>query len=128
MKTETKLKKQYEDQPENVREYMYDLIDQLVSDYGAVNPSWALSLDMICDWYHIYTDARDDLKNNGITFTSSKGDLCKNPAFSAMNTASSHMQNILKSFAASPYQKSKMRALDKDPRDETDYMKNILEN
>ena len=128
MKLETKLKKQYEAQPQVVREYMSDLIDQLLVEYGAINPSWALSLDMICDWYHIYADARDDLKTYGTTFTNSRGDICKNPAFSAMNTASSHMQNLLKSFAASPYQKSKMKSLDKDIRDESEYMKGILEN
>ena len=128
MKLETKLKKQYEAQPQVVREYMSDLIDQLLVEYGAINPSWALSLDMICDWFHIYTDAKNDLIKNGTTFTNSRGDICKNPAFSAMNTASSHMQNLLKSFAASPYQKSKMKSLDKDIRDESDYMRNILEN
>jgi len=129
MKLETKLKKQYESQPEEVRDYMYALIDQLLVDYGAINPSWALSLDMICDWYHIYVDAKNDLFTNGTTFTNSRGDICKNPAFSAMNTSSSHMQNLLKSFAASPYQKSKMKSLDKDAiRDESDYIKSIMEN
>ena len=53
MKTETRIKKQYDSEPEEVKEYMHDLIDQLVRDYGVIDPSWTVSLDMICDWYNV---------------------------------------------------------------------------
>ena len=128
MKTETKLKKQYENQPAEVKEYMCDLIDQLVNDYGEINPSWALSLDMICDWYNVYVQARADIKEKGVSFKSSRGDYRPHPSFSALNTASSQIQKLLSSFAASPYQKSKMKSLDKDIRSDDDYIAGILEN
>ena len=128
MKLETKLKNRYADKPEEVKEYMYDLIDQLVLDYGAINPSWSLSLDMICDWYNVYVTAKSEIAQTGVSFMSSRGDFRTHPAFNAMNTSSSQIQHLLKSFAASPYQKSKMKALDKDVRDDSEYMRKILEN
>lgn len=129
MKTETKLKKQYDREPQEVREYMSDLIDKLVDDYGVIDPSWTVSLDMICDWYNVYVQAREDIKSTGVSFLSSRGDYRPHPSFSAMNTASSQIQKLLSSFAASPYQKSKMKSLEKhgsDIYDEAEYVKNIL--
>lgn len=128
MKIETKLKNKYAQQPEEVKDYMNDLIDQLVLDYGSINPSWSLSLDMICDWYNVYVTAKDEMKETGVSFMSSRGDFRTHPAFNAMNTASSQIQHLLKSFAASPYQKSKMKALDKDIRDESEYIDGIMNN
>lgn len=128
MKTETKLKTKYASKPEEVREYMNDLIDQLVLDYGSINPSWSLSLDMISDWYDVYVKAKSEIAETGVSFMSSRGDFRTHPAFNAMNTSSSQIQHLLKSFAASPYQKSKMKALDKDISDSSEYVKSIMEN
>ena len=131
MKTETKLKRQYDAEPEEVKEYMYDLIDRLVEDYGGVDPSWAVSLDMICDWYNVYVKAREDIKETGVSFLSSRGDYRPHPSFSAMNTSSSQIQKLLSSFAASPYQKSKMKSLDRQDSkiyDESEYVNGILDN
>lgn len=131
MKTETKIKKQYDNEPDAVKEYMYDLVDQLVSDYGTIDPSWTVSLDMICDWYNVYVQARDDIKKVGVSFLSSRGDYRPHPSFSAMNTASSQIQKLLSTFAASPYQKSKMKSLESrgsSINDESEYVKAIMEN
>lgn len=131
MKTETKIKKQYDNEPDAVKEYMYDLVDQLVSDYGMIDPSWTVSLDMICDWYNVYVQARDDIKTTGVSFLSSRGDYRPHPSFSAMNTASSQIQKLLSTFAASPYQKSKMKSLESrgsSINDESEYVKAIMEN
>ena len=131
MKTETKIKKQYDSEPDEVKEYMYDLVDQLVLDYGSINPSWSLSLDMICDWYNVYVKARDDIKTTGVSFLSSRGDYRPHPSFSAMNTASSQIQKLLSTFAASPYQKSKMKSLESrknDVYDDSEYVRAIMEN
>lgn len=131
MKTETKIKKQYDNEPDAVKEYMSDLVDQLVSDYGTIDPSWTVSLDMICDWYNVYVQARDDIKTTGVSFLSSRGDYRPHPSFSAMNTASSQIQKLLSTFAASPYQKSKMKSLESrgsSINDESEYVKAIMEN
>jgi len=128
MRLDTKLKKKYEDRPADVQEYMAGLVDQLVFDYGEVNPSWELSLDMICDWYTVYVGARDDIKENGISFTDAAGGLHKNPSLGVMNTATLHIQSILRSFAASPYQKSKMKSLNKDIKDDSRYLEGIFNN
>lgn len=128
MKIETRLKNKYSEQPEEVKDYMNDLIDQLVLDYGAVNPSWSLSLDMICDWYNVYVTAKAEIAKTGVSFMSSRGDFRTHPAFNAMNTSSSQIQHLLKSFAASPYQKSKMKALNKDITDDKEYVDAIMNN
>ena len=131
MKTETRMKKQYDSEPEEVKEYMYDLIDQLVRDYGVIDPSWTVSLDMICDWYNVYVKARNDIKETGVSFLSSRGDYRPHPSFSAMNTAPSQIQKLLSTFAASPYQKSKMKSLDRQGSkiyDESEYVQGILAN
>ena len=131
MKTETRIKKQYDSEPEEVKEYMHDLIDQLVRDYGVIDPSWTVSLDMICDWYNVYVQARNDIKETGVSFLSSRGDYRPHPSFSAMNTVSSQIQKLLSTFAASPYQKSKMKSLDRQGAkiyDESEYINGILEN
>lgn len=131
MKTETRIKKQYDSEPEEVKEYMHDLIDQLVRDYGVIDPSWTVSLDMICDWYNVYVKARNDIKETGVSFLSSRGDYRPHPSFSAMNTASSQIQKLLSTFAASPYQKSKMKSLDRQGGkifDESEYVQGILSN
>ena len=128
MKEETKLKKQYANQPDEVREYMEDLIDQLIIDFGAINPSWVISLDMVCDWYRVFVDAKQSIAENGLTYKNAHGTIVRNPAFTALSTSSTQIQQLLRSFAASPYQKSKMKSLDRDVRDETEYMRAILEN
>ena len=131
MKTETRIKKQYDSEPEEVKEYMHDLIDQLVRDYGVIDPSWTVSLDMICDLYNVYVQARNDIKETGVSFLSSRGDYRPHQSFSAMNTASSQIQKLLSTFAASPYQKSKMKSLDRQGAkifDESEYVQGILEN
>ncbi len=129
MKESTKLKKKYSERPDAVREYMNDLVDQLIIDYGEVNPSWEASLDLIADWYSIYVLAKQSISELGLTSVNSKtGVISRNPAFTAMSTASTHMQQLLGQFAANPYQKSKLKSLDKDVRNETDYLKSILEN
>jgi hypothetical protein len=45
-----------------------------------------------------------------------------------MNTATLHIQSILRSFAASPYQKSKMKSLNKDIKDDSRYLEGIFNN
>ena len=112
MKVETKLKKQYESLDPEVNEYMCGLIDNLVNDYGSVQESWSLNLDMIADWYGMYVNAVKDIKTNGLTFTSAQGNLCKNPSFNVMTTASSQIQGLLRQFAATPVTKQRLKYLD----------------
>ena len=129
MKTETKIKNRYVDEAEEVRDYMNDLIDQLVKDYGEINPSWVISLDMICDWYNVYVMAKNEIKEQGVSFSSSRGDYRPHPSFNAMNTSSTQIQKLLSSFAASPYQKIKMKSLDKDTiRDDSALAESIFVN
>ena len=82
-------------------------------------------------WYNVYVKARNDIKETGVSFLSSRGDYRPHPSFSAMNTASSQIQKLLSTFAASPYQKSKMKSLDRQGGkifDESEYVQNILNN
>lgn len=129
MKDSTRLKNRYNNKNERVREYMHTLIDQLIIDFGEVNSSWIASLDLMADWYSIYVLAKDSIEEHGLTSVNSKtGAITRNPAFTAMSNSSSHMQQILQTFAANPYQKSKLKTFDRDIRNETDYLKSILEN
>lgn len=128
MKEITKIKHRYFSQPELVRDYMYDLIDQLVIDFGEINPSWMISLDMVCDWYRVFVDAKKSIADNGLTYKNSHGTIIRNPAFTALSTSSTQIQQILRSFAANPYQKSKMKSLDPEVRREDDYIRSIMEN
>jgi len=126
MKLETKLKRKYQDKQLEVKEYMEALIDQLVSEYGDLNPSWELSFDMICDWYEIYVAARNSIKEKGVSWIDVNDNIRKNPDMSTISVATNTIQGILRSFAQNPYQKSKMKALNKDLSDETDYVKAIF--
>lgn len=130
MKVETKLKKQYEELDPEVSEYMSGLIDNLLEDYGSIKEGWSLTLDMIADWYGMYADAVKDIRANGITFTSAQGNICANPSFSVMKSASSQIQKLLQQFAATPLMKQRVKYLDQRvPIDDgRSYMENILDN
>ena len=128
MKIETKLKNKYKNHEVEVYEYMVALIDQLVFEYGEINPSWELSLDMISDWYSVYISARNSIKEKGVSWIDANGNIHKNPDLSSLSNATNVIQSMLRSFAANPYQKSKMKAFDKDIHDSSQYVMSIMEN
>jgi phage terminase small subunit len=83
---------------------------------------------MVCDWYRVFVDAKKSIADNGLTYKNSHGTIVRNPAFTALSTSSTQIQQILRSFAANPYQKSKMKSLDPEVRREDDYIRSIMEN
>ena len=119
----TKLKRKYNSKTEQVRDYMTNLIDTLAKDYGDdIDASWEASLDMAADWYQIYVDALEDIKNNGAVVKSPSGVSKTNPAFNVINTATRILNDILRTFAATPLAKSKMKALGKNASPVSDAM------
>jgi len=119
----TKLKRKYNSKTEQVRDYMTNLIDTLAKDYGDdIDASWEASLDMAADWYQIYVDALEDIKNNGAVVKSPSGVSKTNPAFNVINTATRILNDILRTFAATPLAKSKLKALGKNASPVSDAM------
>lgn len=119
----TKLKKKYEKNNPQVSDYMTKLIETLAKDYGDdIDASWEASLDLCADWYQIYTDALQDIKANGAVITSPSGVTKTNPAFNVINTATRIINDILRTFAATPLAKSKMKALGKNASPVSDAM------
>jgi P27 family predicted phage terminase small subunit len=107
------MKQRYKDYDPEVSDYMNELIDQLVNDFGDVNPSWVTALDVIGDWYGIYLDARKSLNEKGVIVTKSNGDVQKNPAFSVFTMATQQLNNAMKTFGANPMSKAKMKHYEK---------------
>ena len=111
----TDLKKKYKKSNKQVSDYMNNLIDTLSKDYGdGIDPSWEASLDLMSDWYLIYCNAIEEIKENGPVVKSPSGVSKVNPAFNVANTATRILNDILKTFAATPVAKSKMKALGKN--------------
>lgn len=102
----------YKDYAPEVQEYMKMLIDSLTADYGSINPSWWISLDLIADNLWMYKEGIKTLRNEGLSYKNREGRLVKNPAFSICNNAQAILVPLLKSFAANPVQRSKLKALE----------------
>ena len=109
-----KLKDYFKIYPKEVSDYMNDVIDVLVQDYGAINPSWRVSLRLIADWYKVYVDAKKDIDDNGLMMTNRRGETARNASIITMQNASNNVVSLLKAFAATPMSKTKMKALDKE--------------
>lgn len=117
------LKKNYEDKPKQVVDYMNNLIDALSKEFGEdIDPSWQSSLDMVCDWFQVYINALDDIKEHGAVVKSPSGVTKTNPAFNILNTSTRIINDILRTFAATPLAKSKLKALGKNSSPVSDAM------
>lgn len=111
MKVETKLRNRYKDDPQEVQDYMFGLLDKLINDYGFIDQSWTVQLDMIRDWYVMYIDAIANLRKQGVTYMTSDEKVVQNPNFKIMDTCSKNINAILRTFATDPVAKARMNYL-----------------
>ena len=121
--TKTKLIKRYEDYPEKTREYINDLIEAFVQEYGKVDDTYTISFDMICDWHRTYLKAHDIIKN-----TDDLKEITK--AYHIANTASNIIISITKSFGLTPMSKTRMNSVrisKNQPIDAESLINNLLE-
>ena len=121
--TKAKLIKRYEDYPEKTKEYINDLIEAFVQEYGKVDDTYTISFDMICDWHRTYLKAHDIIKN-----TDDLKEITK--AYHIANTASNIIISITKSFGLTPMSKTRMNSVrisKNQPIDAESLINNLLE-
>ena len=115
----------YKDYDLRVQEYMNNVIKCLKEDYGRIPESWRVSLDLIADNYALYLDAMDDIKKNGLLRKDAHGRTFKNQCVQIMNSAQTHLCDLLKSFALTPMSKSKMKMLETSSESEDEYLEDL---
>ena len=121
--TKTKLIKRYEDYPEKTKEYMNDLIEAFVQEYGKVDDTYTISFDMVADWHRTYLKAHDIIKS-----TDDLKEITK--AYHIANTASNIIISITKSFGLTPMSKTRMNSVrisKNQPIDAESLINNLLE-
>lgn len=102
----------YSKYPKKVIEYMQNLVDCLLQDYGKIPTSWRISLDLIADNYDIYMKAKEAIDSEGLLRKDTHGRTFKNQNINIMNTAQEKIIKLMSSFALTPMSRSKMKNLD----------------
>lgn len=92
--------------------YMENLVEALNKQYGSVDDSWSVSLDLIAFNYDIIVKCRKDIEKNGFEKTDDRGRLAKNPCISICNQAQGHLMKLLSAFGLNIMSKSKLKDVD----------------
>lgn len=108
----------YSNYPQEVREYMSNLVNCLKKDYGSIPTSWRISLDLIADNYSIYLKAKQDVDKEGfITEDRAKRER-RNQNLNIMNAAQDRIIKLISAFALTPMTKGKLKKPDNVVNDE----------
>lgn len=113
-------KNRFSKYPADVQEYMENVYNCLVEDYGKLQESWLVSLDLIASNYDILLKAKADIDANGLLRVDEHGRTFKNQNVAIYSTAQSLLVNLLKGFALQPVIRSKMRQLEQNDVLETE--------
>lgn len=118
----------YSNYSSEVQQYMNNVINCLIEDYGKIPESWRISLDLIADNVDIYLKAKKDIDENGLFYEDLAERVQRNPAYTVMTTAQTKLTDLLKAFALTPMSKSKMKAFNASEETSDDYIKYLTNN
>ena len=104
MKIQT-LKNRYKNENEKTREYMCNLIDSLVDEFGAVNDSWVINLDLVSTWVTILFNAQEKMLN-------AKDGIEESRYFRIINSASNQIIALSKLLATNPATRTRLNTVE----------------
>lgn len=107
-----KITDRYANYDKRVIDYMTNVVNCLQEDYGVVNKSWLVSLDLIANQLVVYFNAMDDIEKNGMYHNDERGRTARNPMFLVMTQANDRIVKLLQNFGLTPMSKSKMKSID----------------
>lgn len=100
----------YEKYTAKTQAWMNNLIKTLKRDVGDELPeSYYVSLDLIADAVELYFNALEEIKANGLIYTTHKGDKLKNPAIPVINSTQLFIHKMLSSFGLTMMSAAKMK-------------------
>ena len=97
----SEIKARYKNENEIVREYMEKLIDSLIKDYGAIDDSWLISLDMIATWVEIFFMAKHKMRE-------AQKPVDQTRYYHILNSASNQIIATSKMFPTNPATKTRL--------------------
>lgn len=80
-----------------VRQYMEEVIACLC-ERGKMTDSDRQSMKTLAMWLNVRNEAEENVLKNGVTITTAKGWVRKNPALEAMSNAQTHITNVLNAY------------------------------
>lgn len=102
------LMSRYKKYDKRTQEWMSKMIKDLTDEIGTIPNSYVVQLDLMADAFNIYTQATEEIQQNGILITGRQGDKVKNPAVSLLNSSQLFISKLLGSFALTRTAKARL--------------------
>lgn len=117
-----KLQKRYANRDKQVYEWITDIITNLEKELGEIPQGQICQLDLLCDAFEMYNNAKAEIARDGLSIKTSKG-LVKHPSTSILNSSQLFITRLLSQFALTRVAKSRLKeSLDEDDSPIAEYM------
>lgn len=118
-------KAKYSEYSENTQQFMGAVERFIKTKYGKLEPHWAGQLDLLATNYEIFTQAKEEIRTNGLLIPNRFGSLEKNPLLRVLTDANIQCFKIVQEFGLSPMSNGKVK--EKEVDDTTDVIKGLLD-
>lgn len=98
----------YKNYDKRTQEWMTKMIKDLSDDIGTIPESYVIQLDLIADAFNLYTQATDNIRQNGIMIQGRSGEMVKNPVIPLLNSTQLFISKLLGSFAMTRTSKARL--------------------
>lgn len=114
----------YKSYRSEIQEYMKFFVSNLVEKYGEVNESFIVSLDLLAMNLEVLFNAKDEMKDKGLTENDKYHGDKKSGSLQAFFNAQNYIHKLIASFGFTPSSKSKIRE-NQDAADVAKYLENL---
>lgn len=114
----------YTEFSETTQTFMYAVESFIKKKYGKVEPHWVAQLEMLATNFELFTQAREEIRKNGLLVTNRFGGMEKNPLLRVITDANIQCFKILTEFGLNPMSNGKIKTVEEDS---TDIIKGLLE-
>ena len=103
------IKKHFGQYDKAVQAYMKNLVISLEKQYGELDETWLVSLELIAFNYDLILKCQADIAKNGLEKYDNSHRLVKNPCISTLNNAQAYLIKLLSAFGLTVMSKSKLK-------------------
>lgn len=99
----------YNNYREEIQEYMKFFVSNLQDKYGEISESFVVSLDLLAMNLEVLFNARDEMKDKGLTENDKYHGEKKSGSLQAFFNAQNYIHKLIASFGFTPMSKSKIK-------------------
>lgn len=119
-----KESKPYAMYSEKTQKFMSAIHEFLISKFGEIEIQWYGILDMLATQYEIFTQCRDNIRENGLITQNRFGVPDKNPLLKQMTDCQIQIVKLINEFGLSPRSVSKLNLT---PNDEDNFINDLIQ-